>query len=76
MPEGDAFDVDAFLREIAYFAVFGFDHSSTAGLDDVGNTLHQGGFARSVVSSKGNALFRKHSEGQVIKKNPGSVFHM
>lgn len=72
--DGAAFDVDSFLGEVAYAVVLGFGDSAAIGFENSGNALHEGAFASSVVSRKGDALFFVDGEGEVGEENSSSEF--
>ncbi len=74
IPEGDAFDVDAFLGEVADAIALGHGDFAAAGLDDIADAFHQRGFSGTVVASEGDALFRLDGEGEVAKEDAGAVF--
>ena len=66
--------MDPFLGEVSHLAVFGFNDFSAAGLDDIGDTFHQGGFSGTIMTGKGNPLLGKHCKRKILEEDPGSVF--
>jgi len=73
--EGDAFDVDAFLWEVADAVVLWFVNFSGVLLEDTADAFHEGGLASTIVASEGDALLVSDGEGEVFENDAGSKFN-
>jgi hypothetical protein len=74
LPERAAFDVNAFLREVADLGTLGFVDLSGGGWDDAGDAFHQGGFSSAIMPCEGDAFAGQNGEGKIVKKDAGAVF--
>ena len=73
--EGDALDVDPFLREVADAVVLGLVDFAAVGEQGAADALHEGGLAGAVVAGKGNAFRVPNGEGQIFEDDTGSKFN-
>jgi len=73
--EGDAFDVDAFLGEVADAVVLWFADFAAVWLKGAADALHEGGLASAIMAGEGDALLVSDGEGEVFEDDAGSKFN-
>lgn len=69
-------DVDTLLRQIAHTGVLGQQNAPVVWLQGPHNTLHEGGFARTVLPGEGNTLPALHHKGELVEQDARPEFDM